>query len=57
MTALPPAMLTTGKRYEGNQQYAGSGVKRSCGKCSMHVPIGQLKALKPWGLACDGCRK
>lgn len=55
--SMPPAKLTDGTSYVGNQQYAGMGVKRSCGRCSKHVPIGQLKMRKPFGLVCEFCRK
>lgn len=56
MSGLPRAKVATGQRYSGNQQFAGNGTKRSCGKCGKHVPIGQLKSMKPWGLGCMGCR-
>lgn len=54
--SMPPAKLTTGQPYAGNQLYAGQGVKRSCAKCAKFVPIGQLKQMKPWGCVCPECK-
>jgi len=37
--AIPPplrARLRDGSPYTGNQQYAGQGMKKSCGKCLQH---------------------
>lgn len=36
--------------------FSGNGVKRSCARCSKHVPTGQLRLMKPWGMACISCR-
>lgn len=56
MKDVSPAKLRNGDPYTGNQQYAGQGVKRSCGKCGTHVLPATLKKRAPWGMCCEKCR-
>ena len=51
------ARYKDGSLYEGNQQYAGGGTQRSCGKCGQHRAPGGFKLLRPWGLVCPDCQK
>jgi len=56
MTYIKTSRLRDGRPYEGNQQFAGNGIVRSCGKCGKHFPPGQMKLKKPWGVCCPSCR-
>jgi hypothetical protein len=51
-----PAKLRNGELYTGNQQFAGQGMRRSCGKCNTFVLPSKLKKRAPWGMCCEKCR-
>jgi hypothetical protein len=57
MSDWKPARTTEGKPYTGNQQYAGNGMVRSCGKCGRHKPIAGFGLRRPWGMVCGECKK
>lgn len=56
MDHAPPPKLRNGQPYEGIKTYAGQGVKRSCGKCGMHVLPATLRKHGPYGMCCEACR-
>jgi hypothetical protein len=50
------AKLTTGEAYSGNQQFAGNGTQRSCGKCGKHKAVGGMKKHRLFGHICKDCQ-
>ena len=51
------ARYRDGRAYEGNQQFAGQGIKRSCAKCQQHKTSAGFKLVKPWGMTCKECQR
>lgn len=56
MSMLPKSKRTDGSPYTGNQQFAGFGLMRSCGKCGKHKMPAGFRVRKPWGLVCPQCQ-
>lgn len=55
MSSLKPARMRDGSAYTGNQQYVGSGITKSCGRCLVHKnPTGGRKHAR-YGWTCAGC--
>jgi hypothetical protein len=53
---LPKAKTTEGKPYDGNKQFSGMGMQRSCGKCGKHKPATGFRVVRPWGMCCPECQ-
>ncbi len=53
---MPKAKVRGGGYYSGNQQFAGCGLKRSCGRCSKHVQVLGGGKRAPYGWVCAACK-
>jgi hypothetical protein len=57
MSGAKPARYKDGSLYAGNQQYAGNGTMRSCGKCNQHSAPAGFRLVRPWGMVGPCCQK
>ena len=53
---LPRAKYKDGSSYDGNRQFLGNGLQRSCGRCGAHKSSAGFKLLRPYGMVCPECQ-
>lgn len=54
----PPARVRSAEGsapYVPHEQFRGSGIMRSCGKCGKHRMNGGGRKVKPWGWVAACC--
>ena len=52
-----PGKYADGRPYDGNRQYLGQGIKRSCGKCRQHKGSAGFTKHRIFGMICPECAK
>lgn len=57
MSALRRTNSKPGQYTATISQYKGSGVTRSCARCTKHGPTAGMRMVKPYGLCCAECAK
>lgn len=52
---MPPAKLTTGQPYTGNNEHRGKGAMRHCATCGTHRAMGAGWRKLHAGMSCPDC--